>query len=129
MSRRRFPPPWSVEESETCYVRDANGQAAFNIFASLRAASIRAPGEAKLVILSQSASLQHCIALIHFRIRLRVRNTDHKTMVEKSTNDGSVIGGSCRSELRVIRLGHCHAALPTVVGPQFRKPAGRDRSH
>ena len=47
---RRFPPPWSVEESETCYVRDANGQAAFYIFASLRAASIRAPGEAKLVI-------------------------------------------------------------------------------
>jgi enoyl-CoA hydratase/carnithine racemase len=30
--------------------RDVNGQAAFNIFASLRAASIRAPGEAKLVI-------------------------------------------------------------------------------
>jgi len=27
---RRFPPPWSVEESETCYiVRDAKGQAAF----------------------------------------------------------------------------------------------------
>jgi len=48
---RRFPPPRSVEESETCYiVRDASGQAAFNIFASLRAASIRAPGEAKLVI-------------------------------------------------------------------------------
>jgi hypothetical protein len=43
---RRFPPPWSVEE----HVSDANGQAAFNIFASLRAASIRAPGEAKLVI-------------------------------------------------------------------------------
>src|SRR4029077_3315000 len=75
------------------------------------------------------ASPQRCIALIHFRIRLRVRNTDHKTMVEKIMNDGSAIGGSCRSELRVIRLGHCHAALPTVEGPQFRKSAGGDRSH
>jgi hypothetical protein len=45
--------------------------------------------------LSQSASPQRCTALIHFRIRLRVRNTDHKTMVEKSMNDGSTIGGSC----------------------------------
>ena len=75
------------------------------------------------------ASPQRCIALIHFRIRLRVRNTDHKTMVEKIMNDGSAIGGSCRSELRVVRLSHCHAALPTVVGPQFRKSAGGDRSH
>jgi endo-1,4-beta-D-glucanase Y len=26
--RRRFPPPWSVEETNACYiVRDANGQA------------------------------------------------------------------------------------------------------
>jgi hypothetical protein len=76
----------------------------------LRAASIRARGRSKAGDLSQSASPQRCIALIDFRIRLRVRNTDHKTMVEKSTNDGSAIGGSCRSELRVIRLGHCHAA-------------------
>jgi hypothetical protein len=67
-------------------------------------------GRSKAGDLSQSASPQRCIALIDFRIRLRVRNTDHKTMVEKSTNDGSAIGGSCRSELRVIRLGHCHAA-------------------
>ena len=79
--------------------------------------------------LSQSASPQRCIALIHFRIRLRVRNADHKTMVEKNTNDGSAIGGSCRGELRVIRLGHCHTAWPTVEGPQFRKSAGGDRSH
>jgi hypothetical protein len=28
MPSRRFPPPWSVEEQETCFiVRDANGQA------------------------------------------------------------------------------------------------------
>ena len=27
---RRFPPSWSIEESETCYVvRDADGQVAF----------------------------------------------------------------------------------------------------
>jgi hypothetical protein len=27
-SPRRFPPPWSVEETDACYiVRDANGQA------------------------------------------------------------------------------------------------------
>jgi hypothetical protein len=26
--RRRFPPPWTVEETDACYiVRDANGQA------------------------------------------------------------------------------------------------------
>jgi hypothetical protein len=79
--------------------------------------------------LSQSESPHRLFALIHFRIRLRVRNTDHKTMVEKSMNDGSAIGGSCRGELRVIRFGHCHAALPTVEGPQFRKSAGGDRSH
>jgi hypothetical protein len=79
--------------------------------------------------LSQSESPHRLFALIHFRIRLRVRNTDHKTTVEKSMNDGSAIGGSCRGELRVIRFGHCHAALPTVEGPQFRKSAGGDRSH
>ena len=28
MSSRRFPPPWSVEETDACFiVRDANGQA------------------------------------------------------------------------------------------------------
>ena len=28
METRRFPPPWSAEETEACYiVRDANGQA------------------------------------------------------------------------------------------------------
>ena len=28
MTPRRFPPPWSVEETEACFiVRDANGQA------------------------------------------------------------------------------------------------------
>jgi hypothetical protein len=28
MTQRRFPTPWSVEETEACYiVRDANGQA------------------------------------------------------------------------------------------------------
>jgi hypothetical protein len=27
MSPRRFPPPWSVEETAPCIVRDANGQA------------------------------------------------------------------------------------------------------
>ena len=28
MPERRFPPPWSVEETEACFiVRDANGQA------------------------------------------------------------------------------------------------------
>jgi hypothetical protein len=28
MSQRRFPPPWSVEETAPCFiVRDANGQA------------------------------------------------------------------------------------------------------
>jgi hypothetical protein len=28
MNARRFPPPWSVEETDTCFiVRDANGQA------------------------------------------------------------------------------------------------------
>jgi hypothetical protein len=28
MSARRFPPPWSVEETDACFiVRDANGQA------------------------------------------------------------------------------------------------------
>ena len=86
-------------------------------------------GQSKAGDLSQSASPQRRIALIHFRIRLRVRNTDHKTMVEKNTNDGSAIGGRCRGELRVIRLGHCHAAWPTVEGPQFRKSAGGDRSH
>jgi hypothetical protein len=27
-SPRRFPPPWSIEETDACYVvRDANGQA------------------------------------------------------------------------------------------------------
>jgi hypothetical protein len=27
-SARRFPPPWSVEETDACFiVRDANGQA------------------------------------------------------------------------------------------------------
>jgi hypothetical protein len=27
-SQRRFPPPWSVDEQEACFiVRDANGQA------------------------------------------------------------------------------------------------------
>jgi hypothetical protein len=27
-SERRFPPPWSVEETDACFiVRDANGQA------------------------------------------------------------------------------------------------------
>jgi hypothetical protein len=25
-----------------------------------------------------------------------------------------------------VRLSHCHAALPTVVGPQLRKSAGED---
>jgi hypothetical protein len=24
---RRFPPPWSVEKADACFVRDANGQA------------------------------------------------------------------------------------------------------
>jgi len=105
------------------------GMSARNIFASLRTASIRGAARSKAGDLSQSASPQRCTALIHFRIRLRVRNTDHKTMVEKSMNDGSAIGGSCRGELRVIRFGHCHAALPTVEGPQFRKSAGGDRSH
>ena len=95
----------------------------------LRAASTRARRAKQAGDLSQSASPQRCIALIHFRIRLRVRNADHKTMVEKNTNDGSAIGGSCRGELQVIRLGHCHAAWPTVEGPQFRKSAGGDRSH
>jgi hypothetical protein len=106
----------------------------------MRSGSIREPRRGLLSLptgglrrtspnLSQSAWPQRSIALIHFRIRLRVRNADHKTIVEKSTNDGSAIGGSCRSELRVIRLGHCHAALPTVVGSQFRKSAGGDRSH
>jgi hypothetical protein len=28
MPERRFPPPWSVEEQDACFVvRDANGQA------------------------------------------------------------------------------------------------------
>jgi hypothetical protein len=28
VTERRFPPPWSAEETEACYiVRDANGQA------------------------------------------------------------------------------------------------------
>jgi hypothetical protein len=28
MSSRRFPPPWSIEETDACFiVRDANGQA------------------------------------------------------------------------------------------------------
>jgi len=28
MAPRRFPPPWSVEETDACFiVRDANGQA------------------------------------------------------------------------------------------------------
>ena len=28
MQTRRFPPPWSVEDTDTCYiVRDASGQA------------------------------------------------------------------------------------------------------
>ena len=28
MPERRFPPPWSVEETDACFiVRDANGQA------------------------------------------------------------------------------------------------------
>jgi hypothetical protein len=28
LSERRFPPPWSVDEQEACFiVRDANGQA------------------------------------------------------------------------------------------------------
>ena len=27
MPPRRFPPPWSVEEADACFVRDANGQA------------------------------------------------------------------------------------------------------
>jgi hypothetical protein len=28
MAQRRFPPPWSAEETEACYIdRDANGQA------------------------------------------------------------------------------------------------------
>ena len=28
MSRRRFPPPWSAEETDACFiVRDTNGQA------------------------------------------------------------------------------------------------------
>ena len=28
MPQRRFPPPWSVEETDACFiVRDANGQA------------------------------------------------------------------------------------------------------
>ena len=28
VTRRRFPPPWSVDETEACYiVRDVNGQA------------------------------------------------------------------------------------------------------
>jgi hypothetical protein len=26
MTPRRFPPPWSVEEQEACFVRDHNGQ-------------------------------------------------------------------------------------------------------
>jgi hypothetical protein len=41
---------YSIGERNADPARDANGQAAFNILASLRAASIRAPGEAKLVI-------------------------------------------------------------------------------
>ena len=33
MSSRRFPPPWSVEETEACFVvRDANGQALAYIY-------------------------------------------------------------------------------------------------
>jgi hypothetical protein len=38
MERRRFPPPWSVEEQDACFVlRDANGQAlGYFYFANLQ---------------------------------------------------------------------------------------------
>ena len=33
MPPRRFPPPWSVDEQETCFiVRDASGQALAYVF-------------------------------------------------------------------------------------------------
>ncbi len=33
METRRFPPPWSAEETEACYVvRDANGHALAYVF-------------------------------------------------------------------------------------------------
>jgi hypothetical protein len=33
MSNRRFPPPWSVEETDACFiVRDANRQALAYVF-------------------------------------------------------------------------------------------------
>ena len=37
VSERRFPPPWSAEESEACFiVRDANGQALAYVYFSNR---------------------------------------------------------------------------------------------
>jgi len=33
MTPRRFPPPWSVEETDACFiVRDANGQALAHVY-------------------------------------------------------------------------------------------------
>jgi hypothetical protein len=39
---RRFPPPWTVEETDACFVvRDANGQALAYVSVSNRGCSLR----------------------------------------------------------------------------------------
>jgi hypothetical protein len=41
LAERRFPPPWSVEESAACFVvRDANGQALAYVYCEEAAAKL-----------------------------------------------------------------------------------------
>ena len=45
MPARRFPPPWSVEETEACFiVRDHNGQALAYVYSRRSRAGGRRPG-------------------------------------------------------------------------------------
>ena len=50
MPERRFPPPWTVKESDACFVvRDANGQALAYVYCEEAAAKLLSKDEARKI--------------------------------------------------------------------------------
>ena len=60
MTQRRFPPPWSIDELEACFVvRDHSGQALAYVFFEDE------PGRRSVVKLLTNAHSSWCIAFIY----------------------------------------------------------------
>jgi hypothetical protein len=50
MSSRRFPPPWTVEESDACFVvRDVNGEVLAYVYCEEAAAKLLSKDEARRI--------------------------------------------------------------------------------